>query len=235
MKPAHHLMFLVFIFAGCGERNREPKATDAPANKPPEVMKMDPQDILFTTPTLNDALPALGQPIPIEGSCQMHEDDWRQFEFVSPSFATEMAGELAAIGTIWKEQSVPLGDKGTAFRSVHVRKSIPKPLDIPMTLADFEKLFGGRASSMAVMGNDKCLRDVHAIQLKNVFIYGVIQGDRLTTLGIEPQGRFAITGETADRLEQFITKHNLRLIHWRSRKVFETPPEAIKYLRGNVG
>lgn len=233
MQPTRHLMLLAFIFAGCGERNLETKAI---ANKSPEVTNMNPQDILFSTPTLNDALPAaLGPPIPKEGCCQMHEDDWRQFEFVSSTFAPEIASELEAIDKIWKEESVPIGDKGTAFRSVHVRKSIPKPLEIPMTLADFEKLFGGRASSMALIGNDKCLRDVHAIQLKNVIIYGVIQDDRLITLGIEPQDRFVITGETSDRLEPFLIKHGLRLVHWRSRKVFETPAAAIKYLRGNAG
>jgi len=88
---------------------------------------------------------------------------------------------------------------------------------------------------MTLIGYDDTLRDVHAIRLKNVIIYGAIQGDRLITLGVEALDRFAITGQTANRLEEFFIKHDLRLVHWPSRTVFETPQAAMKYLRGNGG
>jgi hypothetical protein len=195
---------------------------------------MNPQDLLYPMPTLNDAVPtALGPPVPAEGCYQMHEDDWRQFEFVSGAFAAEIASDIAAIDKIWKEQSVPLGEGNTAFRRIHVRQKIPQPLDIPMSPADLEKLFGGRASSMTLMGYDKVLRDVYAIRLKNVIVYAVIHADRMTTLGLEPEDRFVIAGDAGDRLEQFVTEHDLRLVHWRSRTLFETPQAAMKYLRGD--
>lgn len=236
MRRARHLDLVLFsvILAGCGERNSNPKAVNAPANQSPKAVKMDPQDILFSTPTLNDALPtAFGPSIAAADCFQMHEDNWRQFEFVSASYRTELASELAAIDKIWKEQGIPLGNDGTAFRSVHVRSRITKPLDIPMSVAEFEKLFGGPASPIALVGNKRILRDVHAIRRKNVVIYAVIQANRMTTLGIEPLDRFAITDEAADRLEQFITEHHLQLIHWPSRTHFETPQSAMNYLRGN--
>ena len=245
MKPPLHFVFLASLFAGCNDRPSDssaaapvagqpnPAQTTSAATKESAVTLLDPKDILFSTPTLNDALPAeLGPSAPGDDCFQMHEDDWRQFEFVSAALGAETSSELAAIDRIWKEQSVALGNDATAFRNVHVRQRIPTPLDVPMSLAEFEALFGKRASPVTFFGYEKVLRDVHAIPLDNVVVYAVIQNDRIKTLGLEPQGRFAITGDAADRLERILTEHDLRLVHWRSRTLFDTPQAAMKYLRG---
>jgi hypothetical protein len=80
-------------------------ATVAPNDRQPrplpQELMMDPRDILFTMPTLENAVPtALSPCTPAQECYQMHEDDWRQFEFVHASFASEMADELAAIDRI---------------------------------------------------------------------------------------------------------------------------------------
>ena len=236
MKRHTCLIVVTLSLAGCGEGNRGTGPTNSPDSGTPNVTKMDPQDILFSTPTLNDALPSLGSSeVPRDRWCQMHEDDWRQFEFVTAAYQGEMASELQAIDKIWKEQSVQLGNEGTAFRNVHVRKLITKPIDIPMSVSEFESLFGGRTCPMTFIGSDKALKDVYAVQLSNVIIYAVIEAERMTTLGIEPVDRFAITGDVADRLERLLIQHDLRLVHWRSRTLFETPQSAVEYLRGNGG
>jgi hypothetical protein len=227
-------MLLVFAVAGYGERRGQPEAAAASRKETSTVATVNPKDVLFTTPTLNDALPkASDDPAPADSCYEMHEDNWRQFEFVSPSFADEIAAEVAAIDKIWKEESVPLQGMGTAFRRVHVRKRIPKPLAIPLSPADFEKLLGSLASPMTLTGYDKTLRDVRAARLTNVIIYGAFHGGKVTTIGIEALDRFAIGGEPANRLEQFVVEHDFRLVHWPSRTVFKTPQAAMKYLRGN--
>src|SRR5262249_43677141 len=104
---------------------------------------------------------------------------------------------------------------------------------IPMSPADFEKLLGSKISPLTLIGYDKTLRRVHAVRLTNVIFYGAFHRERLTTLGIEALDRFAITGDAANRLEQFIVAHDLRLVHWPSRTEFKTPEAAMKYLRGN--
>ena len=70
---------------------------------------MDPNVILFTTPTLNDAIPATLHGSTVASDCiQLHEDDWRQFEFISQSLKIDVDAELAAISAIWVNHSVPL-------------------------------------------------------------------------------------------------------------------------------
>jgi hypothetical protein len=222
------------VLAGCGQDHRNSGAVEHSAMNIPETTTLDPNEFLFTTPTLNDALPEeSNRPSPADDCFLMHEDDWRQFEFVAAAFGPEMADELAVIDTIWKEHSVPLGEAGTAFRSVHVRTRIPQPLDIPWSVADFEELFGEPACPILLIGSEHPLRDVHAIRLENVVIYGMFADGRLTTLGIEPLDRFVIVGETADRLERFLTEHDLRLVHWRSRTLLESPGAVMQYLRGS--
>jgi len=214
------------------ERVGRRSTTNAPASEPP-VSIVDPRKLLFSMPTLNNSIPdALGPSAAGPDCYRMDEDDWRQFEFVSGALKAELDAELADIDTIWREQSVPLGDDMTAFHSIHVRERIPEPLNIPMRLAAFQSLFGEQASPLTIAGYDKVLRDVHAIRLPDVVVYGLIYEDRLRTLGLEPLARCNFTGAAADRLEQFMTEHDLRLVHWRSRTLFDTPQAAMKYLRG---
>ena len=193
---------------------------------------MDPSDILFNTPTLNDALPQVGDMVAGDKCIRMHEDDWRQFEFVSSAFAEELSAELSAIDAIWKEHSVPL-DGGHAFRSVHVRKAIPEPFNIPFAVSDLETMFGSQTEPISLLGYDSVLADVYAISLENLVVYAVISDGKMTTLGLEPLGAFTLQGDLAERFNTFLTKHDLRLVHWRSRTLFESPAHAMKYLTGN--
>ncbi|NQT15237.1 MAG: hypothetical protein HQ582_20945 [Planctomycetes bacterium] len=193
---------------------------------------MDPSDILFSTPTLNDALPELADVLADDACIRMHEDDWRQFEFVSSAFAEELLTELSAIDAIWKEHGVPIGD-GHAFRAVHVRKAIPRPLGIPFAVSDFEAMFGTQAEPIALLGYDEVLADVYAIRLEKLIVYAVISEGKMTALGLEPLDAFALQGDLAERFGAFLIKHDLRLVHWRSRTLFDSPAEAMEYLRGN--
>jgi hypothetical protein len=52
-----------------------------------ETKLVDPKSILFSTSTLNDALPTYASNAsPSQKSLQIHEDDWRQFEAISTKF-----------------------------------------------------------------------------------------------------------------------------------------------------
>lgn len=196
------------------------------------MSSVDPNDVLFTTPTLNNALPALSDVLPAADCLRMHEDDWRQFEFVGPAHDAALASELAAIDRIWRESSVPLDEGMTGFREVHVRELIETPLDIAMSRTDFETLLGASSEPLALLDYPATCRDVYAIRLANVIVYATIKSDRLITLGLETDGRVTMTGEPADRFEKLVTEHSLRLVHWRSRTLFATPAAAMKYLRG---
>jgi hypothetical protein len=75
------------------------------------IASMGPVDMFFTTPTLNDAIPATIQGSTVSADCiQLHEDDWRQFEFIPHSLKREVAAEMVDISLIWDKHHVSIGD-----------------------------------------------------------------------------------------------------------------------------
>jgi hypothetical protein len=210
---------------GCSHEN-DTVTLEAETAEPGEIVTMDPNDILFTTPTLNDAIPLTLEGSTVAEDCiQLHEDDWRQFEFVAASRKHEIDLELADIGAIWDEYSVPLGESGTAFREVHIRKRIPNALDISMPLAEFETLVGQEAGSMTFFGYGEVLRDVYAVKIDNLVVYVLIQDGNVTTIGFDAVEQFTLPADFLDRLGKFVRVHKVVLVHWRSRTLFETPED----------
>lgn len=89
------------------------------------IVMMSPGDILFSLPTIaNDIGAAIGDTQPSPQIFALHEDDWRQMEFIAQKFSMEIEAELADIRRIYQEQRVDVG-----FKKLHVRKRIPMPLD----------------------------------------------------------------------------------------------------------
>jgi|SRR5882672_632341 len=88
------------------------------------ITMMPPGDILFSLPTIADDVgAATGDSLPSSQIFALHEDDWRQVEFVAQKFSGEIDAELADIRRIYAEQRA-----GVGFKSVHVRRRNPNPL-----------------------------------------------------------------------------------------------------------
>jgi len=83
-----------------------------------------PGDILFSLPTISDDVgQAWGNTSPNDAVFAIHEDNWRQIEFVSAAFDAEIEQEFADIRQIWTSEKREVG-----FKNLHVRKRIPEPL-----------------------------------------------------------------------------------------------------------
>ncbi|HZQ48335.1 MAG TPA: hypothetical protein VFC07_15065 [Verrucomicrobiae bacterium] len=97
-----------------------------------------PDDILFSLPTISDDVgTAAGNALPNEKIFSIHEDDWRQLEFVSQGLAHEIQLEIADIQNIYQKERSEAG-----FKKVHVRERIPNPFENrPITLAELESIF----------------------------------------------------------------------------------------------
>jgi hypothetical protein len=86
------------------------------------IERIDPQTVLYSLPTINNALPALGGQA--DGSeLALHEDDWRQLEFVHVSYRDLVVQELHDITTIYTQHR-----QSGAFAKIHVRSRLPDPL-----------------------------------------------------------------------------------------------------------
>ncbi len=82
-----------------------------------------PEDILFSLPTISDDIGSVhGNTLPNDAVYAIHEDDWRQIEFVATRFGSEIDQEFADFRQIWTSEK-----SGPGFKKVHVRKRIPNP------------------------------------------------------------------------------------------------------------
>jgi hypothetical protein len=84
---------------------------------------MDPKDILFSLPSINDRMFPMKEGSSLDGLLVIHEDDWRQVEFVSEKLAADVESEIQSIRTIFETKR-----SGVGFTELHVRKRIERPI-----------------------------------------------------------------------------------------------------------
>jgi hypothetical protein len=193
--------------------------------------EMDPKDMLYSMPTINDGLPDdyLSRKVD-KNAAIIHEDNWRQFEFVSREHRDAVNAELLDIDRIWKEQAVDVGEGLTAFRALHVRQRIPVPMEIEFSEQEFSKLFGSVGAPFTFQEREHVLKDIVAAQMGGFIFYAHIIRGKLVTLGIEFDGKPHLAPQIAANVAAFMRTQDLGLIYWRSRSVFISPETVEKYL-----
>src|ERR1043166_4858670 len=77
-----------------------------------KISMMNPKDILYSLPTICDAIPAITPGTDRQGKnvFEIHEDDWRQTEFVSQVQKSAIDSQLAEIKRIYDEENIDNGD-----------------------------------------------------------------------------------------------------------------------------
>lgn len=142
-----------------------------------EIRKVDPQEILFSIPTIENTMAPLCEG-DIEGAFQMHEDDWRQRELVSGAFKAEIESELIAVRAVHAESTNHL------FRRLHVRERIPLPLtDVGLTLQDVRTALDGAIEHPLAIGQ-MLVSGGFAFEADGAVVYGHAQTGAIVALGV---------------------------------------------------
>jgi hypothetical protein len=201
---------------GCGET----KTSDETAKKDSsKVHTMNPNNILFTTPTLNNSLPDFKEKT---DSCAFfHEDEWRQIEFITKDQKASIDKEIAKIKDIYDHHSHK-GDGYTAFKNVAVRDLITQPLSV-----DFSKLksyLTDKPIKMQGLGLENNSGQVNGgffFAINGVNYYGLIDNNTVKAFCIYSADSDKDLKSAIDNLTQLLTAENLYLVDWRSMKVFD--------------
>jgi hypothetical protein len=180
------------------------------------VERVDPEEVLFSLPTISDGLPAI-QP----GSTklgydvlELGEDDWRQREFVSAGLYGVAESELAAIREIYERHRV-----GSGFDQLHPRTALAAPLDgADLTLASLRQAVGPRATwlaGIAFHGVAGLVADGFAVRLpSSLEFYGLRVDSRITALAVAGRCGNNVAAADLDALAAFAASHNLYLVDW---------------------
>jgi hypothetical protein len=172
-----------------------------------EVAHVSPKDILFSLPTLNDALPAIAPGSSKLGKkvLELHEDDWRQTELVARELSDVVAGELAQIRRILAART------GPGFKELHVRKQPASPLvERHVTLDALMRALPGAhlLDGVAFANVAGVVANGFAIESGDTRAYGLVEDGILTTLAL--QSPSAIPQPLADLARE----HGLLLVRW---------------------
>jgi hypothetical protein len=199
-----------------------------------KVTYMNPKDILYSLPTICDAIPAIA-----EGSTRLgkqvfalHEDDWRQVEFISQGYKNAIEREFAGIERIFQEASKET-DSFRAFTELHVRSLIPQPLAGPLALDQLAALLPPERSAyegIAYQRQEGLLEGGFAWQAGPLVLYGQQSDGFMTALGIQiASGAPALSPGFVTALAVFMDAHHLYLVDWCNTTLIPADaPDALR-------
>ena len=204
-------------------RAAKSKAVDAPQ---PSLLG-DPKDWLYSVPTICDEIPpALLPASGGEGDVyRIHEDDWRQFEFVSIAQMSSVDLNLVEIRNV-REQRI-----GPGFPSVHVRPEPRYPLaGVQLTHRELATAVGPVANDYAGVG----------YRSQNTWIEGSFAfeiADAVTAYGLQSEGVLQVVcfagvkqdaaGGLIAKVTPLLRSHGLILVAWEAAVAYPPRPNAV--------
>jgi hypothetical protein len=150
-----------------------------------DIEFLDPRELLFSIPTLNDGLPAVDPDAHFareSAAALLHEDDWRQEEFTpvgNREFVRQVLAQLDSHRAVHAQ--------GLGFREVHVRDEPSIRLEsLGLAPGDIRAVVGSSRVPLYLNGTQPSrVRGGFAMILKDVgYLYGQEVDGVVTALGL---------------------------------------------------
>ena len=172
-----------------------------------KVEKVNPNDIWFTLPTISNEYPlTTATTKQTEYDIQIHEDDYRQNEFLNVSALPLIEQEFISIKDIWENHSKK-SDEYTLFKECHVRKQIGAP-NLTVNFNKLKTLLNYNAVGQVLI-NGNTLENGFALKTNDTSYFGIVNNDIVTELCIA-QWNQNTTGEILEINKAF----NLLFVNW---------------------
>ena len=172
-----------------------------------KVEIMDPNELWFSLPTISNEFPrtvALGKQS--EYDIQIHEDDYRQNEFVNTGALPLVEQEFVKIKDI-RENHSKKSDDYTLFKNCHVRDAIGAP-DLKIDFDELKALLNCGPVGQVLI-NASMLDNGFAIATKDTSYYGVVENNMVTELCISQWNE-----NTINEIREINKAFNLLFVSW---------------------
>ena len=199
-----------------------------------KIVKLDPGELLYSLATISNELPPIqpGTTKLQKQVVELHEDDWRQVEFVAIAQQEQIDAELAAIGRVYEEQRTEEG----IFRAIHVRAGLAAPLaGTAITLAELFAAFDPPPVQLdgiayrdvaGLVANGFALRLLSGIELLGI----VDEAEHITVLCLSHARPNNAIERDLPVLARFARAHRLCLINWYRAEQFPAEESALRAL-----
>jgi hypothetical protein len=195
------------------------------------IVKVLAKDVLFTLPTLCNDIPPMLAGSTKQGKhvFELHEDDWRQIEFISIAQRNTIENEFANIRKIYRESSINNGHF-LAFKNIHVRQHIDAPLLKGILLDQLTDFFAPmlpRYDGIAYEGSDGLIEGGFAFSATSIF-YGQHVKGMIKMLGVKVEKNLSTEdGDIAHALQHFMDTYHLYLVDWCRLQLISANTEII--------
>ena len=172
-----------------------------------KVEQINPNDIWFTLPTISNEFPqTVGSTKQTEFDIHIHEDDYRQNEFLNSTSLTLVEEEFISIKYIWENFSKK-SDDYTLFKNCHVRKIIGEP-NLRINFAEVKSLLNCNTVGQVII-NGEILKNGFAFKTENTTYFGVLENDIVTQLCI-----YQWNENTTNEILKINKDFNLVFVNW---------------------
>lgn len=181
-----------------------------------KLQYMNPNDILFTMPTISNELPQTITSPQDKNDYEysLVEDDWRQNEFLNRSSIPQIEIEFKIIQEI-KLNGKDVDSKFTAFENCHPRDTIGEP-HLKIDLHEFKELL-----EIEAFGNLKFekeyIKNGFALKTKATTFYGIVVQGRITHLCVNE-----LSDKTSDEIQIIANYYNLLYVSWYHCEIIES-------------
>jgi hypothetical protein len=203
-----------------------------------KIERVDLKDVLFSLPTISNELPPV-----IEGSSKLgknileiHEDDWRQVEWIAGTLRAQMEDELQQVRVIHEQHREEYG-----FKKIHVRETIPNPVgNMNLHLDQLRDSLGQGVTwleAVSYLGVAGTIRDSFAARmLSSIELYGVAPNDLIQAIGFTRATMNNVPPVDLQRLVDFAADNDLILVDWcRLEVVAALLPDYSAYFKHGAG
>lgn len=184
---------------------------------------IDPQTILFSLPTICDALPQVAAPDDaalVTDRLVLHEDDWRQIELVSAAALPAVERELAQIREVFEQHTHRATDGAlVGFTRTHVRVAPTEPLSGSVSWTALLRLCpapGHQPGTVGFLGTDGIVARSFVVPIGPGNLYGVAGRDDVHILGLDLDDLRtpADAAGLASALDPVMREFGLLLVAW---------------------
>lgn len=175
--------------------------------EPQKVETMNPNDIWFTTPTVSNEFPRIAPKTrETESDIHIHEDEYRQNEFLNVNSLPQIEEEFNHIKSIWANHS-PNTDEYALFKNCHVRKTIGSP-DLDINFNEFKSLLKCISVGQVIVSG-AVLVNGFALKTDNTTYFGTIKDDSVVELCISQWN-----DNTINEILEIDSAFNLVFVNW---------------------
>jgi hypothetical protein len=177
------------------------------------------EDILYLLPTISDELPAVkvGSSKIGKKVLEIHEDDWRQIEFVSVEFENEVDIHMDQVKLVYQRGSKKIDDF-TAFTELYVRKGLAQPIvnnRIPLSELISYFVDGDIIDGLAYQRVAGTVENGFALKIDTgLYFYGLEKEGFVEVLCLKFVNRSSISSEVIDAISNIIQKYELIMVDW---------------------